>query len=480
MNQDAAFHILTVGWDYALVRDLCNPVAVRSGYRFSHVLHPRDTMQRRPDDPPQPGIHFFRENLRAPMPAPDQRLLSSLERDDVPTIHNMILGDPIVSRLRYADALAYATFLATRLADLFDEIRPAAILSGFDALHCSLALAVARRMGIPCFALHFSVIPHGLACLCDRMSPAGRIVVSRRPDGELESLAEKWLQMFEQRKVQAAAYIAPPPLSATGHILRLPARARAFWRTLRNAPRQHSLQFTEGRAAYSVGAALRYLWRARRARRAISGIPCQSLPPRGPYVLFGLHMQPESSIDVWAPFFSNQMWVIELLARSIPPSHKLLVKIHKSDIANHSREQLDRMGSLPGVELVQPFADTRLLIEGADLVVAIQGTMGLEAALLGRPVIMLGDSPVAAFPSAARIGEISDLPMLIRRKLAESPPERSAIVRAYASYLTPYMRASSNDWRQQRTGEELDGYVELFRALAEYLAPRDRSPAGLA
>ena len=77
MSQRAAFHILTVGWDYALVRDLCNPVALRSGYRFSHLLHPRHTLQQRPDHPPQPGIHFFRENLRAPMPTPDQSLLSS-------------------------------------------------------------------------------------------------------------------------------------------------------------------------------------------------------------------------------------------------------------------------------------------------------------------------------------------------------------------------------------------------------------------
>ena len=156
-------------------------------------------------------------------------------------------------------------------------------------------------------------------------------------------------------------------------------------------------------------------------------------------------MQPESSIDVWAPFFSDQIWVVQLLSRSIPPSHQLLVKIHMSDLTNFSGEQYERMQALPGVKLVRPFVDSRPFIDKADLVVSIQGTMGLEAALLGKPVIMLGDSPVTMFPSASRIGKVQDLPMLIRKKLLEPPPTRQEIVQAYASYLSPFAPASHND-----------------------------------
>jgi hypothetical protein len=187
-------------------------------------------------------------------------------------------------------------------------------------------------------------------------------------------------------------------------------------------------------------------------------------------------MQPESSIDVWAPFYSNQMWVIELLARSIPPSHKLLVKIHKSDTARYSREHLRRMQSLPGVELVQPFADAHSFIEAADLIVAVQGTMGLEAALLGKPLIMLGESPVMVFPSASRIGAIPDLPALVRKKLSESAPERRAIIDAYAAYLSPFMQASDNDWMVRRTSAEIEGYTKLFSALREHLTARCATP----
>lgn len=193
-------------------------------------------------------------------------------------------------------------------------------------------------------------------------------------------------------------------------------------------------------------------------------------PPSTPYVLFGLHMQPESSIDVWAPFFSNQLWVIELVARSVPPTHGVLVKIHKSDAAHYSRAELARMLSFPGVRLVEPFASSREFIEAADLVIAIQGTMGLEAALLGKPVISLGDSPVSVFPSVARIGQIEDLPRLIRQKLSERPPERSRIIDAYEEYLSPFMKASHNDWTAPITSQGIDGYVQLFESLSEHVS----------
>ncbi len=410
---------------------------------------------------------FFRDDLGQRMPEPDLELLTSLEQDGVPTIHNMILGDRIVSRLDYQLALSYATFLATRLVELYSELEPSVVIGGFDGLHGGIALAVARHMNIPWFALTFGVLPAGRACLCKEMSPAAREqLVVESPSA---SLAEALLKKFEDKSVRAPAYITPRPLSLLGNIKRLPARLAAVRRTIRKARFKDGWQFTEDRTSYSVTAAVRHLHRTRAAVKALSRTKTLAVPPATPYVFFGLHMQPESTIDVWAPFFSNQLWVIELLSRSIPPSHKLLVKIHKSDAANYSQEQLNRMKSFPGVELVPPFVDSRSFIEAADLVVAIQGTIGLEAALLGIPVIMLGDSPVTLFPSATRIGRISDLPQLVRQKLKEPRPTRNEIVNAYVSYLSPFMSASHNDWTVEQTAQEVDAYVELFRKLKEFL-----------
>ena len=72
-------------------------------------------------------------------------------------------------------------------------------------------------------------------------------------------------------------------------------------------------------------------------------------------------------------------------------------------------------------------------------------------------------------PSVSRIGEITDLPLLIRKKLAEAPPSRSDIVSGYTSYLKPFMAASINNWTKSRSEKEIDGYVKLFAALGEYV-----------
>ena len=476
---ERTFNVVTVGWDRRLVERLYDPIAARGAAGFFHVMPPRYVRHEWPDLAGRADLRFFRDRLQQPIGDADPQLLASLERPDLPTVHNMIMGDRIVSKIDPADAMRYATFLARRLIDLYRELRADVIIGSFDALHGGIALAVARHLNIPWFALNFSVIPAGLVCFCDRMSPAARVQLGARPIDELRAHAETALKEFESRKLQAPAYLAPSRPSLSRRLSGLPARLSSTLRTFRRARQREHLQFTEGRARYSVTAAMALLRGRDRARQAIEEVPTLAAPAGSPYVLFGLHFQPESSIDVWAPFFSNQMWVIELLSRSIPASHKLFVKIHKSDVANHSRAQLERMRSFPGVELVRPFADTRRLIEGADLIIGIQGTMGLEAALLGKPVIMLGESPVAMFPSATRVGEITELPQLIRRKLAEPAPERGRIVDAYAAYLAPFMPASHNDWNLELSEQAIERFALCFDALRQHLTVRSatRLPA---
>jgi hypothetical protein len=384
----------------------------------------------------------------------------------------MILSDRVVSKLRYREGLAYSTLLTRRLIALYEDLRPSAVIGAFDALHGSLGFAVAKKLGIPWFALNFSVIPPGFACFCDRMSPAARVELGEGSPYDMASVAAASMEKFENRKIQAPAYLAPPVRPLAAKIAGLPDRVSALLRTMRKARRRDFLRFVEYSSGHDVWSALRHYRRTARARTALAAIKTVSVPPSTPYVFFGLHVQPESSIDVWAPFFSNQLWVIELLARSIPPTHCFLVKIHKSDASNYSREQLDRMRSFPGVKLVAPFADTRKFIENADLLFSIQGTIALEAALLGKKVIVLGDSPVTLFPSASPIGRIPDLPALVRRKLAERPPARSDIMDAYHEFLKPFAPAGHNDWTVKPGDKEIDGFVALFSALGRYVHMR--------
>jgi hypothetical protein len=470
MKQDDEFHILIVGWERLLKEHLWDRVNAKSAIRFSQLLHPKHAIGYGADSLDEQDVYYFYDHMSPAMPTPDHEFLASLEQWGVPTIHNMIMGDRIVWKLNYTDALQYATFLARRLSDLIDEIEPSVIIGGFDALHNGIALAVARQKKIPWFALNFSVLPPGLACFTDQMLPCSRVTLTAGKSNIAESLSEETLQLFESRRIQVPAWIPPPPLGVFGQLRRLPQRMRAVHRTIKKSRNRQFLQFVEDRSGYNVWAAWLVLWRGARARKALSRIRTLQAPPDSRYVFFGLHFQPEASIDVWAPFFSNQIWIIELLSRSIPPTHKLLVKIHKSDVSNYSLAHLKRMLSFPGVEIVAPHADTLSFLRNADLVISIQGTIGHEAALLGKPLIMLGDSPFNIFPSASQIGKIQDLPDLIKSKLEEEPPGRADIVNANASYLAPFRPACHNDWRQVPSAGEIDNFVKLFDDLRLHLS----------
>jgi len=186
-------------------------------------------------------------------------------------------------------------------------------------------------------------------------------------------------------------------------------------------------------------------------------------------------MQPESSIDVYAPFYSNQFNTIEIIARSIPPTHSLLVKLHFSDSDNYSRKQLKSLHRLPGVRLVAPNSSSRLFIEKSSAVITIGGTMGLEAALLGKPVLVFAEIDYIQFPSVTRILNITNLPNQIRQKIEEEKPSRDSIREAYMKYLNPYFKATLNDWRTKNLSlNEKEGFVELFESLEAYLSVHNK------
>lgn len=466
-----SLHFVTVGARLDLVRDLWERIAARGALHISHILHPGlDLKALAPGCAEGARCHLLREDLREPLPAPDRELLAALERQDgVPTLHNMIMSDRFVAALPYEESLAYATALVRRLIELYEGIRPSVIIGGFDGLHGSLAFAVARHMGIPWFCLYFGTRPSGQAAFCSDLSPASLVALDSRSRDELQLCAENMLTEFERGTAAAAYYLTPEVLSAAFMLKRIPAQLRSLQQVLRQRGLARQLKFTDPPSAYSLTGLLREAIRLRSNAWQLRQQRLLEKPGDGRFAFFGLHMQPESSIDVFAHFFSNQRRVIELMSRALPPTHRLLVKLHKSDALNYPTQRLQELAAFPAVELVSPDAHSREFIERADLVFAIQGTIGLESALLGKPVIMFGDSPGKVFPSVTTVGRTIDLPELVRAKLAERKPERAQILAALARYLAPFHAASGNDWSIAPTDAQIDGYVRMFRLLQNHI-----------
>jgi hypothetical protein len=110
-----------------------------------------------------------------------------------------------------------------------------------------------------------------------------------------------------------------------------------------------------------------------------------------PFALFLLQKQRESSVDVVGSPFTNQYEVIRALTRLLPFGWEMWVKEHPNAIGDRSLAYYRDLKRLPGVRLIDPFADTHRLLPRAGLTISISGTACLEAGLLGRPAITIAE-----------------------------------------------------------------------------------------
>jgi hypothetical protein len=130
-------------------------------------------------------------------------------------------------------------------------------------------------------------------------------------------------------------------------------------------------------------------WRIRRARYTRAD-RWDNYDSSERYVYFPLHVQPEMSTMVLAPYYLDQPSVLENLSKSLPVDCRLLVKEHPSMLGRRNFDYYNRIRRLPNVRMVSPFADSFRIIENAAAIVTITGTVGLEGLILKKPVIVLG------------------------------------------------------------------------------------------
>lgn len=128
------------------------------------------------------------------------------------------------------------------------------------------------------------------------------------------------------------------------------------------------------------------------------------------YVYYPLHYEPEASLNGVEPHFTNQMYAIELLSKSVPAGGHVLVKEHPAAVGNRPLHWMDAIAEFPRVKLVHPFENSIELIRHSMATATITGTAGLEAAILGKPVISLG--PNYRFNFVDHVFFANDLPSL--------------------------------------------------------------------
>ena len=137
------------------------------------------------------------------------------------------------------------------------------------------------------------------------------------------------------------------------------------------------------------------------------------------FVYFPLQVDPERTISIPAPFYTNQKEIIRYVAKSLPIDYKLVVKEHPMQKLRgwRSLSYYKEIKEMPNVEFCHPEVPNETIIKKCSLVVTVTGTSGLEAAINGKPSITFADTIYSELPSVFRVKELEKIPLIISEAL---------------------------------------------------------------
>lgn len=109
------------------------------------------------------------------------------------------------------------------------------------------------------------------------------------------------------------------------------------------------------------------------------------------YYVFPLHMQPEASTIILAPFNVDQKSTIINISKILPLNTMLYVKEHRSALGQHSLVFYEELKKYPNIKLISYKENMFELIKNSKGTINLSSTVGLEALMLQKPSVVLGN-----------------------------------------------------------------------------------------
>lgn len=178
--------------------------------------------------------------------------------------------------------------------------------------------------------------------------------------------------------------------------------------------------------------------------------------PAAPFVFFPLHLEPEATTQVYSNFYEDQLQVIQSLSKALPVSWMLAVKEHPNMKNKRSLSFYKTLDRMPNVALIRSDEPSWKLIKDCCLVATLSGTSGLEASVIGKPVLVFGEPGWGYSPTVTQVQSMHDLHKTILETYKSGLPANDERVQAF---VLSWLRANP------------DGIYDHF----PWLAPIDSS-----
>ena len=129
------------------------------------------------------------------------------------------------------------------------------------------------------------------------------------------------------------------------------------------------------------------------------------------YAFFPLHTEPEVSQLLYGRPFVNQLELVRIIAFSLPADMTLIIKEHPWMIGKRKISTYKKFLNIPRVCFANPSISAREFIVESDLVTVLTSSVGLEATILGKPVLTFGHVPFNIL-SESMVKKATDLTQL--------------------------------------------------------------------
>lgn len=185
------------------------------------------------------------------------------------------------------------------------------------------------------------------------------------------------------------------------------------------------------------------------------------------YVLYPLHLHPEASTSVLSGTYLDEYEVIRNIAFNLPEGFRVYVKDHMSAFGHPSNAFYESITRLPNVRFIEPFAQTKALIQRSAAVITLSSTVGYEALLMGKRVFLYGIVFYQFHRNVVRVADPSKLFELLRQ-FVDAP------VLACPDYTRRFVEAyylATNEGIFNPSGKDAQGLAdEIFPCILESIA----------
>ncbi|MEK7510263.1 MAG: hypothetical protein AAB567_01745 [Patescibacteria group bacterium] len=319
----------------------------------------------------------------------------------------------------YSSSVAILSQLGQFFAHVFQKESPDVILGEPPTgAFGQLAHHFAKKLHLPIFGLTASRVEGKIACY-------DRFWTDSRYDQIFEELSEKeipyqertflleWMKQFLSHRV-VPPYVKNKKIKFgqrelfSHYVKRLKDDGRHLLRYLRERKRWQPYDYeSELVLRHSLRQPLELERRQIRLHTQQRFFQTPDLNDQ--FFLFPLHMQPEASTSLLAMHYSDQVNTVRNIAFCLPFPCKLYVKEHPSAAGTRSDEFYKKLKEIPHVVLLSPSEDALSLLKSCLGVITLSSTMGMEAAMMGKPTYVLGNVFYSYHPFCKKIANFDEL-----------------------------------------------------------------------